>query len=228
MRARLCQSLGSTGTRASFHSARAREHRSSASSRETYVTNTLAPHRLVKLDVDAHIGRLHRLLRELLNLRVAKDVSRLVHRSRRVPRLTTLHAGNIATDGRNTFVATIYRARPPSRVQSSPPRAHAPSPRLGLRVRSLAFARTHRRDRSRRALLEGDARDGLAQVNGVVAGDHVRGLRFASHGSSCVAKRRRRSARPRARGLASGRTRRGRNGGTRRGVATGERSDLVT
>lgn len=187
--ARVRQSLGSAGARASFHPSRACEHRSSAFSRETYVTNTLAPHRLVKLDVDAHIRRLHRLLRELLNLRVVEDVSRLVQRSRRVPRVATFHAGNFARDGRKTLFATVFPSRAPSRAQSSPPHVRAPSPRLGLRSRSFAFARTHRRDRSRRALLEGHARDGLAQVNGVVAGDNVRGLRFASHGSSCASQR---------------------------------------
>lgn len=46
--------------------------------RYTHVTNTLTPDRLVKLHVDAHIRRLHRLLRKLFDLsrRKHREVSR--------------------------------------------------------------------------------------------------------------------------------------------------------
>jgi hypothetical protein len=105
-------------------------------------------------------------------------------------------------DGRENRAHGFKQSPSPSRAShraASPVAAPAPTPLSRSRLGSHRIAshrHTHRRDRARRALLERDPRDGLAEVDRVLASHDIGGFCFASHGSCglCVGKRRRATA----------------------------------
>lgn len=181
---------------------------------DTYVANTLAPNRLVKLHVDAHVGRLHRLLRKLLNLCVApRDAcsrSVFVLASSRVVNPPSRARARVNANEINVhIIPSVFRASPSSRASSIHPRARsaiasfrAQRPDRSLHPRGR---NTYRRHGARGALLEGDTRDRLAEVDGVLSGDHVRGLSVASHGLESVASCRGGFSGTSSRGLSSSR-----------------------
>ena len=166
---------------------------------DTYVANTLAPNRLVKLHVDAHVGRLHRLLRKLLNLCVApRDAcSRSVFVLASSCVVTPPSRARARIDANEINVHIIHRVSrtsPSSRARSIHPHARFAiasfrAQRALARDRSLLprGRNTYRRHGARGALLESDTRDRLAEVDGVLSGDHIGGLSVASHGLESVA-----------------------------------------
>lgn len=186
----------------------------------THVADALGPDSLVELHVNAHVGGLHDLLRELLHLLGSEGGARRVSRGAREGEIFGLKgvAGPGHHDGRKRLIRrrcgdsidTNGVARTPSeRVRSSAASStpiggrHArrrrasratptPSPNRGSNA--VFWDGTHRLHRTRSPLLEGQSVDRLGEVDGVLAGHDVLSL---AHVSRCCAGRIRRAKRAR-------------------------------